>query len=557
MITSLSSNTSRRVAIYIRVSTAEQRVDGYSFEAQEKKLRDYISNNSSLEVDPTKVVVFRDVHTGSDFNRVELQAMLERAKKGEFDAILVWKIDRLSRSLKHLLNIFEQLQEYKCSLISIQENIDFRGAIGNLIFQIFGAIAQFERELIKGRTQMGKLASAEQGNWTSSGTPYGYKKIPNKGGKGSKLEIVSEEKKWIQQIFQWNTHDAMGNLKIAKEMNKLKVPRGIAYKGKDKTKPWTEDAIRRIVEYNVYCGEYIANDEDDNGEILPESQWTIVYVPPIISEAVFTQARQARKLRTGGRRNAMYILSGKLVDMTIPNPQRFSGAKRTKGGHSYRRKQFDRDGIHYSVFEIPGKQIEEYIWEKILEAMKTPEKFIKRFFDKGNKSMDKIEHLEKEKNVLKEEIATLKYINIPKIEHAYENGKYSDDKFSNKLTIAETSLIKKESRMQEIDGEMQLLCSQDLEIQKLKEASEQVKYHLENLTDEYKRVLVSLFVERIEMYRVKEDGRWKIQAHPHFNFNPTPLMTHNIEGRSAKASNTNKKASSDASKSPSGGSGQI
>src|SRR5690606_22218685 len=150
----LTNTEPRRVAIYIRVSTAEQKMDGYSMEAQEEKLWDYVEKNGGLI--SKKEWIYKDAHTGSDLNRPEFQRLMKDVRDGKYDAVLIWKIDRLSRSLKHLLTIFEDLVKVKVSLISLQENIDFSGPIGALIFQIFGAIAQFERELIKGRTQFGK-----------------------------------------------------------------------------------------------------------------------------------------------------------------------------------------------------------------------------------------------------------------------------------------------------------------------------------------------------------------------------------------------------------------
>ena len=63
-------------------------------------------------------------------------------------------------------------------------------------------------------------------------------------------------------------------------------------------KPWTEKDVRRILEYRVYTGEYIANKHNDKDEVLPQEQWTIVLIPQIISELAFMQAQDARKQRT-------------------------------------------------------------------------------------------------------------------------------------------------------------------------------------------------------------------------------------------------------------------
>ena len=121
------SQDKRRVAIYIRVSTAEQKIDGYSLEAQTKRLLEYV-NNPAFNYITKKEWLFYDVHTGSDLNREELNTLMEGVRKKKFDAVLVWKIDRLSRSLKHLLGIFDEFEKNEVSFISVQENIDFNGA---------------------------------------------------------------------------------------------------------------------------------------------------------------------------------------------------------------------------------------------------------------------------------------------------------------------------------------------------------------------------------------------------------------------------------------------
>lgn len=155
MSTHFNESTKRRVAIYIRVSTQEQKIDGYGLESQERRLSSYINDNKALNLITKPEWIFTDVHTGSEIQREGLQKLIRSVELKKFDAVIVWKIDRLSRSLKHLLEIFDKFKKHQVSFISIQENIDFNGPIGNLIFQIFGSIAQFERELIKTRTMAG------------------------------------------------------------------------------------------------------------------------------------------------------------------------------------------------------------------------------------------------------------------------------------------------------------------------------------------------------------------------------------------------------------------
>lgn len=549
------SSKKRRVAIYIRVSTQEQKIDGYGLEAQKSRLIEYIDGNKAQKFITRDEWIFSDAHPGSDLNREELNRLRKCVKEKKIDAILVWKIDRLSRSLKHLLTLFEEFEQNEVSFISIQENIDFKGPIGKLIFQIFGAIAQFERELIKGRTQMGKIASAEMGNYTGSAIPYGYKPVKNEGGKGKKLKIIPKERDWVKEIYSWYIFDDMGYGLIARKLNKLKVPKGQHKQAKYKYSPWTEKYIRNIMHNTIYRGMYVANKTDENGNELPEGQWTIVDVPPCVSELTFQQAQSISSKRVGGRRDTSYMLSGKMIDMTLPRPKKFSGAKRYKCGFSYRRQQFDdkKTGEHYSVFEIPGKQMDEYVWGKIMEALKDPKVFVEHYLSKQYADPKKADRLEAQLSNLREQKANAE-LEIGRIEEAYEQGIYSEEKLNERLSKKNKKIAEAETQIQEIEDELNFVASMDIEVKKLKDASKQLKYRLESLDAKQKKVLANLFVDRIEMYRRKEGKRWKITAEIFFKFNPTKFPTRLIKGRTEESLKKAKKSTSD-SKIRKGGAG--
>lgn len=510
----------RRVAIYIRVSTAEQKIEGYSMETQERRLLEHVKNNVGLKLETRKEWIFRDVHTGSDLNRPALSHLREEVKKGKFDAVLVWKIDRLSRNLKHLITIFEELQNHGVSFISIQENIDFKGPIGQLIFQIFGAIAQFERELIKGRTYMGKLGSAEVGNYTGTSIPYGYRKVKNPNGKGSRLEIISEEKQWVRQIYDWYIYEEMGEGQIAKKLNDLKVPKTNHLRTTRAGVKWTTVMVRTILMNPLYHGDFVANQKDEEGNLLPREQWTVVAIPACISEFTFQQAQEARRRHFGGTPATDYLLTGKLIDVDLERPKVFSGARRFKGGFSYRRKQFNKKGHHYSVFEIPGKPIEDFVWGKIMEALKDPEVFIKNYLSKEYMDPTRTDRIEQQLSTLRERKIN-EELAIARVEHAYEEGQYSEEKMGEKIADRNKEIAVIGQKIQDLEDELMLMSTADVEVKKLRDAAEQVRYHLDNLDRKQKKILCGLFVERVEMGRRKVHGRWKVRSNVFFRFNPS------------------------------------
>ncbi|QQS58915.1 recombinase family protein [Candidatus Peregrinibacteria bacterium] len=544
----------RRVAIYIRVSTAEQKIDGYSLEAQQKKLLDYVNNNTALNLTTKEEWIFTDTHTGSDLMRPQLEKLRAGVRERKFDAVLVWKIDRLSRSLKHLLMMFEEMEKHDVSFVSVQENIDFKGPIGKLIFQIFGAIAQFERELIKGRTQMGKIASAEMGNYTGNAIPYGYEAVKNKSGKGKRLKIIPQEKKWVEKMYEWSIYEEMGLGQITNRLNTLAVPRGNQTKGKGGL--WTEKMIRNILSNPIYRGEFVANKKDENGRMLPEDKWTVVEIPSCVSEFTFQQAQNARSERKGSGSGTDYLLSGKIKDMSLEKPKSFVGKKRSDNAYSYARKQFKgKDGTHHSVFEIPAKQIEEYVWGKIMEAMKNPEIFIKTYLSQEYSQKTNILQIEEEIALLREKKMNLE-MNIARIENAFENGSYSEEKMAKRIMEKEEEMSRIEEEIQEREDRLIFLSSLDIEVKKLKSASEEVKYRLENLTPKQKKILCHLFVDRIEMNRTREESKWKVSAEIFFRFNPQKFVNGQEGDRIGKGLEQNKKKTSSEEKVLNGGRGQ-
>jgi DNA invertase Pin-like site-specific DNA recombinase len=105
--------------------------------------------------------LFEEVASGAKELREQLQAALDFARPG--DTLVVWRLDRLARSLKHLIQIIGTLNDRGVGLQSLHENIDTTTSGGKLIFHIFGALAEFERELIRERTSAGLEAARKRG----------------------------------------------------------------------------------------------------------------------------------------------------------------------------------------------------------------------------------------------------------------------------------------------------------------------------------------------------------------------------------------------------------
>jgi len=107
--------------------------------------------------------IFEEKKSGKDFQREQLDKALEILRAG--DTLVVWRLDRLGRSLKNLIELVTKLEERKINFKSLTENIDTTTATGKLIFHIFAALAEFERNLIRERTNAGLTAARARGRF--------------------------------------------------------------------------------------------------------------------------------------------------------------------------------------------------------------------------------------------------------------------------------------------------------------------------------------------------------------------------------------------------------
>ena len=137
-----------RAAIYARVSTSNH---GQDIGMQTRELREYCERRG-LEI----VGEYLDSGvSGAKDSRPELNRLIADAKQRRFDTVCVWKLDRFGRSLRHLVNALADLESLGISFVSLKDNLDLSTPSGRLMFQIIGAMAEFERALIQERVRAG------------------------------------------------------------------------------------------------------------------------------------------------------------------------------------------------------------------------------------------------------------------------------------------------------------------------------------------------------------------------------------------------------------------
>lgn len=141
----------KRIALYFRVSTDDQ-----TTEPQRIELREYCSRRGW-----DKITEFSDQISGAKFSRQGLDAMMERVRKGKFDAVVVVKMDRLGRSLAHLAQVLGEMNDHGTALIATSQGIDTSASnpAAKLQMHVLMAVAEFERGIILERTMAGLEAA--------------------------------------------------------------------------------------------------------------------------------------------------------------------------------------------------------------------------------------------------------------------------------------------------------------------------------------------------------------------------------------------------------------
>lgn len=179
-----------RTVAYIRVSTDKQADHGVSLDAQRAKVEAYAS---LYDLDLVAVEVDAGV-SAKTLDRPALARALEALRTGRADALLVVKLDRLTRSVRDLGELVERFQRGGWALLSVGEQVDTRTAAGRLVLNVLASVAQWEREAIGERTSVALRHKRAMGEYTGGDAPYGWRVAED----GSRLEAHDGEQEVIR-----------------------------------------------------------------------------------------------------------------------------------------------------------------------------------------------------------------------------------------------------------------------------------------------------------------------------------------------------------------------
>lgn len=458
--------------LYPRVSTEDQSRFGHSLDEQEDRLR------KLCEFKGYKIYkVYREEGVSAkNTNRPKFQEMVTDMKDGKINKIIVYKLDRLTRSIKDLETICTLLEEYHCDLESVAEEINTGNANGKFFIRMLTILAQLEIERTSERTKFGLVGAAKKGH--ISGKPaLGY----TKKDKSKKLVIDDLEAEVVKRIFSMYL-EGSSVCYICEKFNEENVL----------NRHWATTTVDKILSNKIYIGNIEHGKKNKKNAQIFEN-----VVPTIIDKTTFdmVQKRKEKNLKNFKRKRT-YIFMQKIL---CPKCHKIMGGESSTSGTGDKH-------IYYKCNCCKKRISEKRIEKELLKFLNDMLDFFLIIDNSFKPSMCRDIELEISKyEKMKEE----QNDKITRIKKEFMDGEIAAKFFEKELHYLEKEIKNIELKIVELKELKQnnehkqdaLLFFNVKEIEKLKLKSEYVKEHnlWNQLSQEQKQYIINKYIDEIEI----------------------------------------------------------
>jgi site-specific DNA recombinase len=400
-------------ALYARVSTDRQESQ-QTVDSQLDALR-RAADEGGYEVLEEYVFVDEN-YSGSRLDRPGLERLRDLASEGTFEAVFIYSPDRLARQYAYQVVVIEELQKTGCEVVFLNHAFG-QSPEEQMLLQIQGVFAEYERALIRERTRRGRLFAARQGrvNWRVA--PYGFRLVRKTETTPQQLLVDETEAEVVRQMYRWLVEEELTSYAIAKRLRERAVPTR-----KNRKLGWAQSTVIEILRDPTYKGEAYYNRtkaadakrprmstgykdlRPGNGRSRakrPREEWIPVRVPAIVDPETWELAQeQLKKNRQRAQRNNTkhrYLLRSLLICGRCG--RRMIGMWDKRGGRYVcsmrypRHRPYSCDGRTVAI-----EKIEPYVWEYVKELLSEPKLLKVRYEEgKGDPAVDAKEEREKER----------------------------------------------------------------------------------------------------------------------------------------------------------------
>lgn len=473
----------KRCAIYTRKSTAaglEQEFN--SLDAQREACEHYVASQTHLGWRRLPRRYDDGGFTGANLDRPAFRQLMQDVDAGELDVVVVYKVDRLSRSLLDFARVMARFNRAGVAFVSVTQNFSTADAMGRLTLNMLMSFAEFEREMIAERTRDKIAAARRRGKWTGGPVPIGYDVV-------DKRLIINElEAVVVRELFElYEQHGSA--LTVARMLNKLgrTTKRHRSATGQLRTgHQWTKDAVLRVLRNPIFSGMM------PHGNDLHEGEHEAIIEPKRyerIRAALDSRSRVSK--RTG--RNPAYLLTGLL------RCKRCGGAltpASTRNGtreyRYYRCVTRDKKGSKACEAKpLPAEELEKFVAERIQVATADGALAIEIAESLKERTSRKRRELQAERRELPREIETLS----AERKALMDNGQTDTEREQELSALVE----RYEARQAAVECALAALEQADVEAEWVARALSHFRVVWNSMTLENRRRLVRAVVDEIEI----------------------------------------------------------
>jgi site-specific DNA recombinase len=512
------------VAFYARVSSDAQ-VRDHTIDSQVAALRERIGADG-LQIEPDHGYV-DDGRSGANLQRPGLEKLRDAVAGGQIERVYVHAPDRLARSHAHQVLLIEEFRRAGTAVVFLNRTIGDT-AEDNLLLQVQGIIAEYERAKILERVRRGRLHAARSGLVSAlTGAPFGYRYIcRDQGGGVARFEVVEDEADLVRRVFAWVGIDRLSLREVSRRLQQMgcKSRRGLAR--------WGGTAIRDMLTNPAYIGraalgrsrvvsaEPRLRSTRRNSRAVPSAtrrvrgpreEWVEIAVPALVDPAVFEAAQaqldENRKRKRGSLRGPRWLLQGLTVCRCCgyayyAKTSALSPTDRSKGTrHYYRCIGADAYRLNGAAKcsnpTVRGDRLEQMVWNQVRELLQDPGRVADEFRRRLGQVRDGAGPPEQVVR-LDRQIMTLRR-GIDRLIDCYAGGFIDKGQFEPRIAGLKLRLSLLQERQQVVAEASNAERELSLVISRLQEFSAKVSQGLDRLDWHGMRQIIHTVVRRIEI----------------------------------------------------------
>jgi site-specific DNA recombinase len=506
-------------AFYARVS-GEQQADAQTIQSQIAALRERIASDEVL-VPPDREFI-DDGYSGATLVRPALERLRDFSAAGAIQRIYVHSPDRLARSYAYQVVLLDEWRRYGIEVVFLNKAIG-QSPEDDLLLQVQGVVAEYERAKIMERCRRGKRHAARSGNiGVMSCAPYGYRYINSQEGGVARFEPILEQARVVRQIFTWVGRDRLSLNQVARRLRQAGEPTATGKQWWSRTIVWhilqnpaykghaaygKTRTVNRRQRLRPLRGRPIHPRHDHSSAAVDQHDWISIPVPALVDESLFDAAQeQLRENRTRareGRRQPGCLLQGLTCCSSCgyayyAKRLRQRGAGRQLVDYVYYRCS-GTDGYRFSGgrvctnTQVRGDLLESAVWAEVRALLETP----KRLEDEHRRRLAAPE-IDPDLDSIKAQIVKVKQT-ISRLIDGYAEGLLDKDEFTLRVRRSKERLGRLEEQLQsqaDLAAQRRELL---LIITRLEDFTARIKDGLQHADWHAKRDLVRALVRRVEI----------------------------------------------------------